>query len=198
MKKIAVVLSGCGHQDGSEITETVSALICLSQTGAKVVCFAPSHKIEDANKISRGHTKPIGELHPAEFDGLLLPGGFGAAKHLSDWADKGAKCTVLPDLESALKAFYEQQKPSAAICIAPAIVARVLGKKGIAVTLGEDSPASAEIEKTGAVYETCPVTEYISDRDHRILTTPAYMYDATPHEVFTGISKMIREFVEIA
>ena len=198
MKKIAVILSGCGYQDGSEITEAVSALICLNQTKAQVVCFAPQNKLEESQQISRGQTKDLSGLNPSEFDGLLMPGGYGAAKHLSDWATKGAKCTVLPDVERVLKAFYEDQKPIAAICIAPAVVARVLGKKGIAVTIGNDEQTAAEIVKTGAIHEVCPVTEYISDRDHRILTTPAYMYEAQPYEVFTGISKMIREFVEIA
>jgi enhancing lycopene biosynthesis protein 2 len=198
MKKIAVILSGCGYQDGTEITEAVSALICLHQTQAKVVCFAPKNKIDESNQITRGATKDLSTLNPAEFDGLLLPGGFGAAKHLSDWAINGAKCYVNPDLERILKAFYQEQKPIAAICIAPAIVACVLGKNGIAVTLGNDAQAAEEISKTGAIHEVCPVTEYISDRDHRVLTTPAYMYDAQPHEVFTGISKMVREFIEIA
>jgi enhancing lycopene biosynthesis protein 2 len=198
MKKIAVLLSGCGYQDGSEITEAVSALICLSQTNAQVTCFAPQNKIEEANKISRGTTKDLSTLLASDFDGLLMPGGFGAAKHLSDWASLGAKCTVLPDVERVLKSFYDEQKPIAAICIAPAVVARVLGKKGIAVTIGNDPETAAEIAKTGAIHENCPVTEYVSDRDHRILTTPAYMYEAQPADVFTGISKMVREFVEIA
>lgn len=198
MKKIAVILSGCGYQDGTELTEAVSALICLNQANAQVVCFAPLQLIPASNQISRGTTQNLSELNPSEFDGLLMPGGFGAAKHLSDWAAKGAKCTVLPDVERVLNAFYNDQKPIAAICIAPAIVARVLGKKGIAVTLGDDPQTAAEIMKTGAIHEDCPVTEYISDREHRILTTPAYMYEAQPHEVFTGIAKMVREFVEIA
>ncbi len=197
-KKIAVILSGCGYQDGSELTEAVSALICLNQAGAQVVCFAPAHKIEASNQISRGTTLDLCELNPSDFDGLLMPGGFGAAKHLSDWAVYGAKCTVIPDVERVLKGFYDDQKPIAALCIAPAIVARVLGKKGIAVTIGNDPQTAAEIAKTGALHEVCSVTEYISDREHRILTTPAYMFEAQPHEVFTGIAKMIREFVEIA
>jgi enhancing lycopene biosynthesis protein 2 len=198
MKKIAVILSGCGYQDGSELTEAVSALICLNQANAQVVCFAPAHKIEASNQISRGTTHDLNQLNPSEFDGLLMPGGFGAAKHLSDWGVNGAACTVIPDVERALKAFYNDQKPIAAICVAPAIVARVLGKKGIAVTIGDDPKTAAEVTKTGAIHETCSVTEYISDREHRILTTPAYMYEAQPYEVFTGIAKMIREFVEIA
>lgn len=198
MKKIALILSGCGYQDGSEITETVSALICLNQAGTQTQCFAPKNQIEDSAKISRGNVKDVSQLNADEFDGLVLPGGYGAAKHLSDWAAKGAQCTVHSDVARVIQSFYNSQKPIAAICIAPALIARVLGKHGVSVTLGNDKEAAAEIAKTGAIHENCPVEDYISDRDHRILTTPAYMYDAKPHEVFHGISKMLREFVEWA
>lgn len=198
MKKIALILSGCGHLDGSEITETVSALICLNQSGAHTQCFAPQNKIEDAAKISRGNVKDVSLLNAADFDGLVLPGGYGVAKYLSDWAAKGAQCHVNPDVERAILSFYELQKPIAAICIAPALVARVLGKNGISVTIGNNKETASEITKTGAIHENCPVEDYISDRDHRILTTPAYMYDAKPHQVFNGIAKMLREFVEWA
>lgn len=193
-----MILSGCGYKDGSEVTEAVSALICLDQANAQVVCFAPTNQIVASDQISRGKTKDLRDLNPSEFDGLLIPGGSGAAKHLSDWAVAGAKCTVLPDVDRVLNAFYNDLKPIAAICIAPAVVARVLGKKGIAVTIGDDANLVAEILKTGAIHETCPVSDYVSDRDHRILSTPAYMYAAQPLEIFNGISKMIREFVEIA
>ncbi|MBY0384928.1 isoprenoid biosynthesis glyoxalase ElbB, partial [bacterium] len=161
-------------------------------------CFALSNQIEDSAKISRGNVKDVVLLNPAEFDGLVLPGGYGAAKNLSDWAVKGAQCQVDPDVARVIQSFYDLQKPIAAICIAPAVVARVLGKHGISVTIGNDKETAAEITKTGAIHENCPVEDYISDRDHRILSTPAYMYEAKPHEVFNGISKMLREFVELA
>lgn len=215
MKKIAVVLSGCGFLDGSEVTEAISSLICLSQEGVAYECFAPSvdfvsknhvsgdleearNTLSESARIARGHIRHLEELNAAQFDGLLLPGGFGAAKNLSDWAEKGAQCDVLPWLQKSLIDFYEQQKPIAAICIAPAVVARVLGPHGVSVTIGNDLNTALEIEKTGALHEECPVDEYISDRNHRILSTPAYMYEAKPSQVFLGISKMIREFVEIA
>ncbi len=215
MKKIALILSGSGYLDGSEITEAVSSLICLSQAGAQFQCFAPrltvasvDHRTQSAGmprdvltesaRIARGEVLPLSELNEAQFDGLLLPGGFGAAKNLCSWAEKGAGCEVLPDVEKIITEFYKNQKPIAAICIAPAVVARVLGKHGINVTIGNDPQTAQEIAKTGAIHEDCPVSDYVSDRDHRILTTPAYMYEAKPHEVFAGISKMIREFVELA
>lgn len=215
MKKIAVLLSGCGFLDGSEITESVSALIGLGQQGALVECFAPSvdyasvdhasqkmtetrNALAESARITRGKIKDLTTLKVENFDGLLLPGGFGVAKNLCTWATKGSKCEVLPEVERVIRGFYEDQKPIAAICIAPALVARVLGPHGVSLTIGDDPETAQEIQKTGATHENCPVDEYISDRAHRILSTPAYMYEAQPHEVFLGITKMIKEFVEIA
>ncbi len=198
MRKIAVVLSGCGHQEGSEITEAVSTLIALSELGAKYQCFAPESYMQESAKISRGEIFDIKKLSASNFDAIVFPGGFGAAKRLSNWAEKGSACTVHPDVERVIREFNDQDKPIGAICIAPAIVARVLGSKKINLTIGNDAETSAEIQKTGAQHVICPVTDYISDRDHKVLTTPAYMYDAQPNEVFTGIRKMIRELVEMA
>ncbi len=215
MKKIAVLLSGCGFLDGSEITEAVSALIALGQQGAIVECFAPNfdftsmdhisqkpaelrNSLTEASRIARGKIKDVTSLKVENFDGLLLPGGFGAAKNLCTWATKGSSCEVLPEVERVIRGFYKDHKPIAAICIAPALVARVLGREGVSLTIGDDVATAKEIQKTGATHENCPVDEYISDRAHRILSTPAYMYEAEPHEVFLGISKMIKEFVEIA
>ena len=215
-KKIAVVLSGCGNQDGTEITEAVALIVGLSQAGAELSFFAPSIDLSVKNfltgqptgekrnvmlesaRITRGKIQDLSLLKPDQFDGLALPGGFGAALNLSTWATEGARCQVLPDLEKALKEFHSQSKPIAAICIAPAIVARVLGTKKIALTVGAESETSQEIEKTGAHHEVCPVTDYITDRLNKIISTPAYMYDgARPHEVFKGISGLVGEFVEM-
>lgn len=198
MRKIAVVLSGCGHQDGTEITEAVSSLISLSELGVKYQCFAPEAHMEESARISRGEISDIKNLKASDFDAIVFPGGFGAAKRLSNWAEKGASCSVQTDVERVIREFNDQDKPIGAVCIAPAIVARVLGAKNINLTIGNDKETASEIQKTGAQHVNCPVTDYISDRDNKILSTPAYMYDAQPNEVFTGIRKMIRELVEMA
>lgn len=220
MKNIAVILAGCGHKDGTEITEAVSALIALSEAGATYKVFAPDmdvpvtdhtkvtyektdesrNLLKESARISRGDIHSLKELNAAKFDGLVFPGGFGAALHLCSWAKTGAKCEVHPEVERIVREFYSEQKPIAAICIAPALLARVLGKEKITVTIGKnDAVTTAEIAKTGALHEDCDVTDYVTDRDHKIVTTPAYMFgDAKPFEVFTGIRKAIREFVEMA
>jgi enhancing lycopene biosynthesis protein 2 len=217
MKNIAVVLSGCGHRDGSEITEAVSTLIALGQAGAKYTVFAPNLKfsvtnpvsgeatseqrsvMEESARISRGQVKDLKELRAKDFDGIAFPGGFGAALHLCSWATEGAKCKVNPEAERVIKEFFAEEKPIAAICIAPALVARVLGSKGVTVTIGNDAETASEIAKTGAQHENCAVDDFITDRAHRVITTPAYMYDeAQPSQVFAGVQKAIAELVEMA
>lgn len=199
MKKIAVVLSGCGHKNGTEITEAVSLIVHLSELGAKLTYFAPTATKEDSAKITRHPVNDLETLAAKDFDGLAMPGGHGAAMHLCNWAEKGANCTVHPALEKAIKQFHKESKPIAAICIAPVIVARVLGKENVTVTIGDDKETAAEIAKTGATHENCPVTDYISDRNGKIITTPAYMYgDAKPSDVFKGISGLAKELMEMA
>ncbi len=220
MKKFAVVIAGCGHRDGTEITEAVSTLIALSEAGAEYRVYAPDMQFgvvnplvglhertgeirntyAEAARIARGDLHDIKDLKAADFDGLILPGGFGAAMHLCTWAQNGAKCEVQPDVERAVREFYQAEKPIGGICIAPALLARVLGSQKITITLGKnDSITSSEIAKTGAVLEECNVDDFVTDRENRIVTTPAYMFgQAKPHQVFTGIRKAIRELVEMA
>ncbi len=215
-KKIAVVLSGCGHRDGSEITEAVSALIAITEAGAEYQCFAPDRMftatnhidgaaeserniLTEAARIARGKIEPVEKLNPSEFDALVFPGGYGAALQLSTWGKEGAKGTVLPAVERIIRAFHDQSKPIGAICIAPTLLAKTLGKQGVTLTIGNDKETAQEIEKTGARHEDCPVTDYITDRENKVLTTPAYMYDdAKPSEVFQGIRGLISELVEMA
>lgn len=220
MKKFAVIIAGCGHRDGTEITEAVSSLIALSETGSEYAIFAPQMTFNvvnplvghheptgetrdtftEAARIARGDIESIEALKVADFDGLIFPGGFGAALHLCTWAQNGASCEVHPEVERVIRDFYAAQKPIAAICIAPALLARVLGQEHITITLGKnDKITSSEVAKTGAISEECNVDDFITDREHRIVTTPAYMYgQARPFDVFTGIRKAIRELVEMA
>lgn len=153
----------------------------------------------EAARITRSQIKDILELKATDFDGLAFPGGYGAALHLCNWASKGSACEVHPEVSRVIRDFYKSSLPIAAICIAPVLVAKVLGSEGITVTLGNDPETMQEVRKTGAHVEECPVEDYISDRNHKIITTPAYMYDkATPAQVFTGIQGLAHELLEMA
>lgn len=215
MKKIAIILSGCGFKDGAEITESVSTLIALSEFQTDYTFFAPSmdftstdHRddssletrnvLTESARIARGEIHELSKLSADNFDGLVLPGGFGAALHLCDFAKKGSGGSVHEDVKKIILDFYEQSKPIAAFCIAPALVSLVLGSKQVALTIGNDENTAKEIEKTGAKHVSCEVTDYITDRENKIVSSPAYMCDANPFEVFTGIRKALKEFCEMA
>jgi enhancing lycopene biosynthesis protein 2 len=218
-KKIAVILCGSGYKDGSEIRESVGALWALSAMGAQVRMFAPDqnqydvvncftdqpmpaekrNSLVEAARIARGQIEPLSRLQPSELDGVIVPGGFGVAKNLCTFALQGSQGVVLPEVKRALQTLREQHKPIGAICIAPALVALTFPRGGFKLTLGAHGEAAQEIEKLGHTHQVCVASECVVDVNHRIVTTPAYMYDDAPlFEVFQGIQKLVQNVVELA
>jgi enhancing lycopene biosynthesis protein 2 len=221
MANVAVVLAGCGRADGSEIHESVSCLIHLARLGATYRCFAPpgpqadvvNHltgkpvdetrdMLVEAARIARGEIQPLSTLRVEDFDAIVFPGGFGAAKNLCTFARDGANCRVIPEVERVIKGFHAARKPVALCCIAPVIGARVLGKSsggpGVRVTIGDDSGTAAAIENMGSANVIRAVTEAAVDESNRLTSTPAYMYgDATPWDVFQGIGQMLERTLEM-
>lgn len=217
MKKIAVILSGCGYLDGAEITEAISTLVAIGQQGAEYQCFAPNKDVAETNhitqkptgqnrnvmqeaaRIARGEIQPLEELKVQGFDALAFPGGFGAALHLCDFAQKGSGGNIDPEVLRIVKEFHDAKKPIAAICIAPAIMALAFGDKGVNVTIGDDQGTASEVEKTGAKHSNCAVEKYVVDTANKVITTPAYMYGtAKPHQIFEGVSGAIAELIKMA
>ncbi|MBK9188821.1 MAG: isoprenoid biosynthesis glyoxalase ElbB [Phycisphaerales bacterium] len=214
-KRVAVVLSGCGRGDGSEIHESVSVLIHLSRAGLAYRCFAPDapqrdvvnhatgepspaearNQMVEAARIARGEIAPLSTLDVEAFEAVVFPGGFGAAKNLCDFALKGADCRVEPDVARVLKGFHAKKKPIALCCIAPVLAAKVLGTgnagPGCSVTIGHDEGTAKAVAAMGATNVALGATHSHTDAANKVITTPAYMCDASPHEVFTGIGKMI-------
>lgn len=215
-KKVAVILSGCGVYDGAEIHESVIALLRLSQRGAQVQCFAPDipqhHVINhltgaetdesrnvlvESARIARGEIRDVRELKAADFDALIIPGGFGAAKNLSDFAFKGASCAVQPDVQAAARDFAAAHKPVGLICIAPTLAARIYGA-GVQCTIGHDPDTAAKLADMGAEHIDCPVDEVVEDAQRKLVTTPAYMLAKTPAEAASGINKLVDRVLELA
>lgn len=216
-KKVAVILCGSGYKDGSEIRESVGVLWALSEQGAEVQCYAPDENqldvvnclsgevmpdqkrnmlIESA-RIARADVKPLTQLEAANYDALIIPGGFGAAKNLCDFAFKGSGGAVRADVEKSVREFHEAGKKIGAVCIAPAIVALIFRDRTLTLTLGEDGEAAHEIEKLGHRHQICPATECVVDSANRIVTSPAYMYDdAKLSDVFKGISALTAEVLK--
>lgn len=216
MKKIGVVLSGCGVRDGSEIHEAVFTLLAIDQAGCQAVCMAPNagfavtnhltmqdageqrNMLVESARIARGNIRDIGEVSAADLDAVIFPGGFGAAKNLCDFAMKGAGATVNPQVVSLLKAMHAAGKPIGVICIAPAMLAAALGKEvAPVVTIGNDAGTAAEINKTGAVHQECPVSGFVVDTKNKIVSTPAYMLAERISEAQEGIEKCVKAVIEL-
>ena len=217
MKKIGVVLSGCGVRDGSEIHEAVLTLLALDQCGAEAVCMAPDNEFVETNhltmeetgarrnvlvesaRIARGNIRNIKEVKAADLDGIVFPGGFGAAKNLCDFAVKGAAAAVHPEVSRLLKEMATANKPIGAVCISPVVIAAVLGRDlAPTVTIGTDAGTASEIEKCGALHQDCTVTEFVVDKKNKLVSTPAYMLATRISEVHEGIGKCVREVVALS
>ncbi len=216
MRKIGVVLSGCGVYDGSEIHEAVLTLLAIDRQGCEAVCMAPNIDLSVINhlttqetgekrnvllesaRIARGNIRDVKEVKAAELDAIIFPGGFGAAKNLCDFAVKGAAASVNPDVARLLKEIVAARKPIGAVCIAPAFIAAVLGKDcSPTVTIGNDAGTATEIDKTGAKHQICTVSELVVDLKNKLVTSPAYMLATRISEVAEGVDKCVREVVKL-
>ncbi len=216
-KKVAVILSGCGVYDGAEIHESVITLLRLDQRGAQVQCFAPNvaqmHVINhltgeempesrnvliEAARIARGNVEDVRELKVEHFDALILPGGFGVAKNLSDFALQGADCSVQADVLAAAQAFAKAGKPIGLICIAPALAVKIFGA-GVTCTLGSaEDPAAEALQTMGGTHQECKVEDIVEDSAHKLVSTPAYMLAQSIAEAASGINKLVDRVLELA
>ena len=216
-QKIAIVLSGCGVKDGSEIHESVLTLLAVVKNGGIPLFFAPNgHQTTVTNhlsnnatgekrnilvesaRIARGQIKDIKELKGSTASALIFPGGFGAALNLCDFGQKGADCTVHPEIRRVIEEFHTAGRPIGFICIAPAIGARVLGPKKVQLTIGTDAFTAKALEKMGAVHQNRLVGDICVDEKNRVVSTPAYMLAQNIAEAEAGISKLVQKIMQMA
>jgi enhancing lycopene biosynthesis protein 2 len=224
--KIAVLLSGSGVYDGTEIHESVLTLLAIERHGAEWFGVAPNvdqhHVVNHINgeemkekrnvliesaRIARGNVKDLAETSADDFDALAIPGGFGAAKNLSKWAFSGPEGEINPDVKRIINETLEAGKPIAAMCMGPTLIAKALEGKGLKekLTVGtteENSPydikaISQGMEVTGAVAEMKTVHDQVIDEKHKIVTTPCYMMDTNVAEIATSIDKAIQTMIEM-
>jgi len=218
MVRVGVVLSGCGYLDGAEIHEAVLVGYFLEKEGAEVAWCAPDvdqigvvnhltgaaskgerrNVLVESARIARGDIVAVDRLKVAAIDALVVPGGYGAAKNLCDFASKGPQCAVHPGVESLLRAVHAARKPIGAICIAPALVARVLGAESPMLTIGDDKTTAKGLEAMGARHQAKAVHEIVVDRKLKLVSTPAYMLGPRITDVARGIEELCREIVAMA
>lgn len=212
-KTAAIILSGCGVYDGSEIHEAVITLLNLQRRNVRVRFFAPDiaqngtvnhldgtpqqarNVLAESARIARGDIAPLSEFSADDFDMLLFPGGFGAAKNLSDFAAKGAGMSVLPQVDSAVKSMLAAGKPLGFVCIAPVIAAKSVGG-GVKLTIGNDAQTAAAVEKLGAKHVECPADGFVADKEKNVFSTPAYMLANNTVAIDAGVGAMVGAMLE--
>ena len=217
MKNIAVILSGCGVYDGSEIHEAVLTLLAIEQAGAKYRCFAPNinqhHVINhltgevmvteqrnvlvESARIARGDVEDLSEFYIEEFDALIAPGGFGAAKNLSDFAINGEAISVNEQVLASCKAFAKAGKPAGYMCIAPVMIPLIYGKDAQA-TIGKDIAIAESLTNIGLTHKDCEVDDIIVDDARQLVSTPAYMLATSLTEAASGINKLVAKVINMA
>lgn len=206
--KIAIILSGCGHLDGAEIHEATLTLLAIHKHGADYMCFAPDKKqhhvlnhltreempeernclIESA-RIARGKVQDIAGFNAEDYDALIMPGGFGAAKNLSNYAFAGADCTVDKHVAGAIRAMHAAGKPIGALCIAPVLLARLIPKA--ILTIGQDPGTATSLLAMGAKHQSTLHGEIVIDTVKKIVTTPCYMLDSRVDQIAEGADKLV-------
>ncbi len=216
-KKVAVVLAGCGVYDGSEIHEAVITLLALDQRGATYQCLAPNinqmhvvnhvtgqpsagetrNAMVEAARIARGEIQDLATARAEDFDALIVPGGFGAAKNLCDFAVKGAEMTVQPDFLRFAQAMRDARKPIGLICISPTMSARIFGE-GVQCTIGNDADTAAAIAAMGGKHIECPVDKAYVDERNKLVTTPAYMLAQRISDLAKGIGDCVEKVLALA
>lgn len=215
MKRVGIVLSGCGVYDGAEIHEAVLTLLAVDRAGAQAVCFAPDkpqfhvvnhltgevtnenrNVLVESARIARGNVQPLSQANARELDALIVPGGFGAAKNLSDFATQGSACTVEKSLQLLTREIYKQNKPIGFICISPALLPVLLGE-AVRVTIGNDIATAECIEEMGGTHIVCPVDDIVVDAEHKVVTTPAYMLAQSISEAAKGIDKLVERVLDL-
>ena len=219
MNKVGVVLSGCGHQDGSEIHEAVFTLHALEKAGAEAIIMAPDmdqfHVINHLNgnedltesrnilvesaRIARGKVVDVASVSGHQLDALIFPGGTGMAKNIFDYSMAGINCTVISDVQKLVVEILEADKPLGAICIAPVMVAKVLeflGRTGT-VTGGFNVEINNDIKAMGINTIEVGPEEIVIDKENKIVTTPAYVEAKSMNESFTGIEKLVNKVLDM-
>lgn len=216
MKTIAVVLSGCGVSDGSEIYETVCTLLSIEKAGAKYQCMAPNipqsrvmnhltkevspetrNVLVEAARLARGEIIDIAHANPKDYDAVIFPGGFGAANNLSDFAASGEKSHMETHALHFAKKMAELKKPAGFICIAPNLISHIYGR-GVKMTIGTDQTTAHTLEKMGNLHIDCDCANIVVDENHKIVTTPAFMLGKSITEISVGIDKLVQEVVRRA
>ena len=213
-KKFAVILAGCGVFDGSEIHEATMTLYAIMKNNGEYEIFAPDipqhhvinhitgkemsetrNVLTESSRIARGKISPLAECKAEDFDAVIFPGGFGVAKNLSNFAFEGENCRVNPEVEKVVKEMVKQSKPVGALCISPAVMAKILDKPEL--TIGQDEDTAQVLENMGAKHKRSGHGEVVTDEKYKLVTSPCYMLDANILNVAEGADAVVKEILKL-
>jgi enhancing lycopene biosynthesis protein 2 len=225
-KNIAVLLAGSGVYDGSEIHEAVFTLLALDEAGASYQCVAPDkpqyHVVNhltgepmtesrnvllESARIARGKVKALKDMKASDFDALIIPGGFGAAKNLNEWAIKGPDGAIDPDVKAFILDFMRLNKPIGAMCMGPTVVAQALAGSDYHPQLTVGSTAaptpydiaavSAGMELLGSKAVMRTVQQIEVDVAHKIVTAPCYMMEARISDIRQNTKQLVEALLKL-
>ncbi|MCX7835565.1 MAG: isoprenoid biosynthesis glyoxalase ElbB [bacterium] len=218
-KKVGVILAGCGYLDGAEIQEAILTMLYLDREGAEIVAMAPdkpqAHVINhltgkemigetrnilvESARIARGKISTVDPNIAATIDALILPGGFGVAKNICTYAFDGVNCSVDENVANLIQRMHQLKKPIGAICISPVVLAKVLGKENVSpiLTIGTDPNTAKDIEKLKGKHLNCSVSDYVIDRENKLVSTPAWMLGPKISDIAKGIEKLVLEILSM-
>lgn len=217
-KRVGVLLSGCGYLDGAEIHEATLTMYFLDKAGAKIVCIAPNkpqadvvdhlsskaasggarNVLTESARIARGKVRDVAQVSADELEAVVIPGGYGAAKNLCTFAADGPDCKVDPGVAKLLRDMHSAKKPIGALCIAPALVAKLFGADHkVQVTIGDDAGTAQALGKMGARHVAKRVDEILVDQANRVVTTPCYMLADGPAQVGAGAEKLVAQILRM-
>ncbi len=211
--KLAVILSGCGNKDGAEIHESTLTLLAIHKLGSDYQCFAPDiqqhhvlnfitneemketrNVLIESARIARGDILNLTQFNAKEYDALIIPGGFGVAKNLCDYAIKGDITYINEDVKTAITSMHKAGKPIGALCIAPVLLAKLI--PNVTITLGDDSGTAKSAEAMGAKHKVTSHGEIIVDSANKVVTTPCYMLDARVDQIAAGAESLVKAILD--
>ena len=215
--KVALIFSGCGVYDGSEISESVLTMLALAKADADVTYLAPDiaqkHVINhttgeamedetrnvrvEAARITRGQMLSLDQVQAEDFDAFIYVGGFGAAKNLSSYAFDGIEYDADPGVVDLIQAAHKAGRPQGFMCISPVLAAKALGPSGIVLTIGNDPDTAKALESKGATHQECPVDTIITDQANRVVSTPGFMLGESILDIEPGIQRLVEAVLQL-
>lgn len=207
-------MCGCGTLDGSEIHESVMTLLAIDRNGGEYQIFAPDaeqfhvvnhitgqptdekrNMMVEAARIARGNVKPLSQCNSADFDALVFPGGNGSAKNLFTYAIDGPDFSVREDVVKVIKDFHTAKKPIGALCIAPVMIAKVLGN--VTVTVGQDESTIENVMSFGSGHQVTNQKEVCVDEENKVFTSPCYMLPARISDIADCADNLVKAMLRV-